>query len=207
MSSSPLDQLLASNPHLWRGGRYQKTEQATISSGFSELDRRLPGKGWPTTGLIEIITPCWGIGELHLLMSLMRQLQTQAKQIAWLNPPYQPYAPALQQAGLMLDHHWQIDTGKLDADLFWSLEQCLCSGLFGLVMAWPVSAKFAHLRRLQLAAEENHSLALLFYPKPLGNTPATLRLQLFSKNGQRGFRLLKARGQTRQDDCGYQLFR
>ncbi len=75
------------------------------STGYPELDAILPGCGWPRNALVEIISPHWGMGELQLLIPLMRSVIAQNKWILWISPPYLLYAPALIQAG--------IDTGKV----------------------------------------------------------------------------------------------
>jgi len=41
---------------------------AGLPTGHAELDRCLPGGGWPRQGLIEILTDRNGIGELSLLL-------------------------------------------------------------------------------------------------------------------------------------------
>ena len=64
----PLEQLLG-HPAIWRGRSTAPTD--TLSTGFSTLDAGLPGGGWPCTGLIEILTPRTGLGELRLLVPLL----------------------------------------------------------------------------------------------------------------------------------------
>ena len=50
---------------------------------------------------MELLLPCAGIGELRLLMPALRALSnTQNRWLAWINPPFIPYAPALQAAGI-----------------------------------------------------------------------------------------------------------
>jgi len=48
------------------------SSEAAQSTGFAGLDQLLPGGGWPTKGLIEIIGRHKAIGELQLLMPLLR---------------------------------------------------------------------------------------------------------------------------------------
>ena len=70
--SASLDKLLA-NPRVWRG-RDQAGCRAGLSSGYPELDRHLPGGGWPPDSLTEILTAHYGIGELRLLMPALARL-------------------------------------------------------------------------------------------------------------------------------------
>ncbi len=64
--ASTLDALL-DNPRVWRG-RQQPQATPGLPSGYPELDRHLPGGGWPPDALTEILTAHYGIGELRLLM-------------------------------------------------------------------------------------------------------------------------------------------
>ena len=100
---------LLENPKVWRGSS-QAGIRTGLASGYPKLDRYLPGGGWPLEALTEILTGQYGIGELRLLMPALAQLsrdETQAQYsgsseyaepgwIAWVAPPFQPYAPALQ---------------------------------------------------------------------------------------------------------------
>jgi cell division inhibitor SulA/protein ImuA len=56
-------------------------------------------------GLVEILIPHLGIGELYLLLPALAQLtrQPSARWCAWIAPPYQPFAPALTAHGLRLE--------------------------------------------------------------------------------------------------------
>jgi hypothetical protein len=72
--SSSLEKLLE-NPRVWRG-RDQAGQQAGIASGYPELDRHLPGGGWPTDSLTEILTAHYGIGEVRLMMPALASLNS-----------------------------------------------------------------------------------------------------------------------------------
>jgi hypothetical protein len=78
----------------------------------------------------------------------------------------------------------------------WAIEQTLRSRTCGAVLAWPDKTTYPELRRLQLAAEGNPGLAVLFRaPRNASSTtPATLRLGLQSCAGELAVRLLKRRG-------------
>ena len=97
--NSPLETLLAGNPVLWRGCDMAGRGDHGLSTGYPTLDAILPGRGWPRNALLEIISPQWGMGELQLLLPLMRAVVAQGQWILWVSPPYLPYAPALVQAG------------------------------------------------------------------------------------------------------------
>ena len=101
-----LDALLA-DPRVWRG-RQAPQGMRTLSSGYRALDAILPGGGWPRAGLTEIVVERWGTGELQMIVPLLRQLSDDGHDeaaarhgwIAWIAPPYVPYAPALATAGI-----------------------------------------------------------------------------------------------------------
>ncbi len=158
-----LNKLLSGNPQLWRGCDMAGQGDYGQSTGYPELDAILPGCGWPRNALVEIISPHWGMGELQLLIPLMRSVIAQNKWILWISPPYLLYAPALIQAG--------IDTGKvlvvqLDTsckDALWSMEKALQTESCGLVLAWQNWLPGKVVRRLQLAAETGKTIGVLFH--------------------------------------------
>jgi len=205
--SSSLDKIL-SNPRVWRG-RDQAGQQAGLASGYPELDRHLPGGGWPRESLTEILTEHYGIGELRLLMPALARLSTETSPqdfsepgwIAWIAPPFQPYPPALQQYGIDLSR-MLIVRPREASEVLWSAEQALSSGTCAAVLLWPSILDDQSSRRLQLAAEKGRSWAIAFRPLAARRQPsaAALRLELHPEgtqhSGERGVRvhILKSRG-------------
>jgi cell division inhibitor SulA/protein ImuA len=199
--SASLDKLLA-NPRVWRG-RDQAGCRAGLASGYPELDRHLPGGGWPPDALTEILTGHYGIGELRLLMPALARLSTTAPEhdfaepgwIAWIAPPFQPYPPALRQCGLDLSRMLIVrprDTGEV----LWSAEQALSSGTCAAVLLWPESLDDQAGRRLQLAAEKGRSWAIAFRPPSARRQPSAAALRLELQTNAEGTRvhILKSRG-------------
>ena len=76
---------LLEHPAIWRGTSVARAE--VLSSGFDALDERLPGGGWPRSGLVEILTPRLGVGELTLFLPLLRALTSAltARSTVWVN--------------------------------------------------------------------------------------------------------------------------
>lgn len=199
---------LLENPKVWRGSS-QVGIRTGLASGYPKLDRYLPGGGWPLEALTEILTGQYGIGELRLLMPALAQLsrdETQAQYsdsaeyaepgwIAWVAPPFQPYAPALQQCGIDLSR-LLIVRPKDDSELLWSAEQALSSGTCAAVLVWPTSLDDQASRRLQLAAEKGHSWAIAFRPLSARQQPSAAALRLELQSTQQGTRvhILKSRG-------------
>ncbi|HLF12736.1 MAG TPA: hypothetical protein VJA26_16150, partial [Gammaproteobacteria bacterium] len=52
---------------VWRG-KVAAIARAVIPTGFDELNRYLPGGGWPIGAVIEIFIDDYGVGEIALLM-------------------------------------------------------------------------------------------------------------------------------------------
>lgn len=143
-----------------------------LASGFVELDAVLPGGGWPTQVLTELLLPHPGIGELRLLAPVLAALQRQARCVMWFDPPAAPCAWALAALGidtrqLVLVHSRVLLKGRARerlpaADILWSLEHALKSGHVGAVLAWlPARLPADALRRLQLAAQAHEGPAFL----------------------------------------------
>ena len=186
---------LAQYPGIWRGSELARTGCPGIATGFAALDAELPGGGWPCGALTEILPQHEGIGELRVLGPALAQLASRGKFIAWIAPPYLPYAPALAAAGIDLAHVVIVKTAK-DGDSLWAAEQALGSAACGGVLAWPREPRFAQLRRLQLAAESGRCLALLFRPDEAAreHSPAALRIALATHAGGLALSILKRRG-------------
>jgi hypothetical protein len=189
-----LAELLA-HPSIWRGGELGRVASPSVASGYPQLDAELPGGGWPTAALTEILAQHEGIGELGILGHALAALSAKGRWLAWIAPPYLPYAPALQAAGIDLSHLIVIRT-RSPRETLWAYEQALRSQTCGAVLAWPDRIAYAELRRLQLAAEGSTTLAMLFRPARCITeaTPAALRLRLDTRPGGLAVRVLKRRG-------------
>lgn len=186
---------LDQHPGIWRGSELARTACPGLATGFAPLNAELPGGGWPRGALTEILPQHEGIGELRMLGPALAQLAAQGKFIAWITPPYLPYAPALAAAGIDPARVVIVKTAK-DSDSLWAAEQALASAACGGVLAWPRDIRYTQLRRLQLAAEGGRCLAVLFRPTQaaLEPTPAALRVALATSAGGLALSILKRRG-------------
>jgi len=191
--ASRLKTLLDSSTSLWRGDSLQSKAPA-CSSGYPELDAILPTRGWPTKSIVEVLTPAWGIGELKLLLPRMRELTQQKQWVIWISPPYQPYAPALLQAGVDINYVIIIDPKTSCKDAIWSMEKALQTSACAMVLAWTNWLPNGVVRRLQLAAEKGGGMAFLFREREIKNSPVALRLQLHPHQQGIAVQVLKARG-------------
>lgn len=166
-----------------------------LGSGHAALDALLPDGGWPLGALTELLSDQRGIGELELLLPALRSLARRGRCLAWIAPPYVPYAPALVQRGLPLERLLWIRTEGLQAAL-WAAEQALRCPAVGAVLAWSEHIDNLRLRRLQLAAESGDTFGILHRPAAAAGepSPAALRLQLQPLAGDLGVAIRKARG-------------
>lgn len=186
---------LLSHPAIWRGGEISRVTTPSVPSGYAALDAELPGGGWPTAALTEILPQHEGIGELGVLGHALAALAGQGRWLIWVAPPYLPYAPALAAAGIDLSRLLIVRT-RSPREMLWAFEQALRSQSCGAVLAWPERIAYTELRRLQLAAEGSCTLAVLFRPPRCITeaTPAALRLRLDTQAGGLAVRILKRRG-------------
>lgn len=174
-ASDRLDHLLESRSDLWRGrGRVASD---VLGTGNPQLDRLLPGGGWPCGQLIELVPELPGVGELGLLLPLMADRTRRKHPVVLAAPPMVPCPQALASGGVQLEHLVVI---RSPGQALWAAEQCLKSGLCGAVVVWPGAGRVqAHaIRRLKLAA--GHGSAPVFICYRPGQQPpsslATLRL-------------------------------
>jgi len=149
-------------------------------TGFRALDELLPAQGWPERGLIEMVCAHTGIGELQILLPLLRARSQQSGSILWIAPPYPLNTPALQQAGVNTRNSFVIPSQTSCNQALWSIEKALQSAECGLVLAWQNWLSARVIRRLQLAASEGSTLGVLFHRRPTTNSPASLQLHLRS---------------------------
>jgi cell division inhibitor SulA len=176
--TTSLDELLSRNPALWRGCEMAGQGDYGQSTGYPQLDGILPGRGWPRNAMIEIISSHWGMGELQLLIPLMRKVVAEGKWILWISPPYLLYAPALVQAGINTQHVLVIKLETSCKDALWSMEKALQTESCGLVLAWQNWLSSRVMRRLQLAAENGKTLGVLFHHNVSKRSQSSLALKI-----------------------------
>jgi hypothetical protein len=197
MDGDPKLARLLEHPAIWRGRSAARL--AVLPSGFASLDEQLPGKGWPRTGLIEILTARFGSGELYLLLPVLAALTraATARWCVWVEPPLLPFAPALAAAGIALDRIAVVGGARP----LWAFEQLLGSGACDAALAWVREPKPREIRRLQLAAEKGRTLGVLFRPRSAAReaSPAVLRLGLLPLAAGVRVTLLKGRGVYRRE--------
>ncbi|NMG66880.1 translesion DNA synthesis-associated protein ImuA [Azoarcus indigens] len=179
---------------VWQASRMARGSGPVRPTGFAALDAELPGGGWPASALIELLVAQPGCGELGLLLPLLRQTPDD-RWLAWIAPPFIPYAPALAAAGVPLSRLLLI-TPSSAGEILWATRQAVASAACAAVLCWPQRADTAALRRLQLAAEESATPLFLFRPENAArqSSPASLRLALSPAGKHLRVDILKRRG-------------
>ncbi len=194
---------LLAHPAIWRAGRAARTQ--AWPTGFPALDEGLPGGGWPRSGLIEILSSRFGMGELALLMPALAAVTCRAgaRWCAWIAPPLQPFAPALEACGIALERMLIVrgapHARRSNRKESWTFEQALGSGACDIAFAWARQPPPRQLRRLHLAAQRGGTLGVLFRPSRAAReaSPAVLRVGVEPLPGGARVRLLKSQGGAR----------
>ena len=171
----PLESLLSART-VWRAGRHAASVPLGESTGFAALDALLPHGGWPHGALSEVLIPADGVGELALLLPTLSRLTQAGRLVALIAPPFCPYAPAWQRAGVDLRHLEIIEAPSRGA--LWAFEQCLRSAAFSAVLGWPSNADGPSLRRLQVAADSGECLGFAVRDSRHANNPSPAALRI-----------------------------
>lgn len=196
---------------LWRANEVAAGELCgpALPSGHADLDRELPGGGWPQGQLTELLADDSGIGELSLLAPALAQLALARRSTVWVLPPdgapgleaqALPFAPALAAAGIDLARTIFVKPATPREGL-WAIEQALRAQHLGAVLGWlPAGAStggdFKALRRLHLLAQRHRTLAFVLRATQCAQSPspAALRLQLAAHHTTLEVKILKRRG-------------
>jgi hypothetical protein len=187
---------LLRHPAIWRAREQGEVAgRPGLPTGYAALDRVLPGSGWPSQGLVEILADRTGIGELSLLLPALARLcgdEREGGWLAWISPPHPPYAPALAARGVDVSRILVVRAPPAE----WAMEQALRSGACSAVLGWAACRERQSLRRLQLAAEQSRCLAVLFRGLCAAREPSPAVLRIALEGGRNGLevRILKSRG-------------
>ena len=184
------------HPALWRASQLAHSAVRCVDTGHPVLSAQLPGGGWPSGTLIDLMLQQPGIGELRLLRPAL--LQAARRRIVLLQPPHPPQALALAALGLAPSQLIWIRAGR-GSDALWAAEQVLRSGSCGAVLFWQNHARGETLRRLHLAAQAGETLFFMLRPLAAAqdSSPAPLRLALRPAAGGVSIEFVKRRGPLR----------
>lgn len=187
-------------PGVWRGGELERVAHRVAATGHARLDAELPGGGWPIGTLTEVLHDGAGLGEVTFLAGALARASEGERLVAWIAPPYLPYAPAVAQSGIRLDRCMVVRPATRE-DALWAAEQALKSGACGAVLLWNEAQRgqaqeYAWMRRLQLAAQAGDAMAVIYrsLASERQSSPAHLRVALAREEGVLTVRIPKRRG-------------
>ena len=170
--------------------------EQVVPSGFPELDRALPGGGWPQGALTELLSDEEGIGELRLLLPALAAPGAGGE-------GDRPGGPSLSspRARLCCGGHrpgagdrrrrprrTSIAGGRPSRPCAPTARERFCSG--------RARSSEQRLRRLQLAAQEGEALAFVFATtaRAAQPSPSPLRMRLSPAGARLRVDVFKRRG-------------
>jgi protein ImuA len=188
----------AIHPSIWRASQLAGRAGNVLPCGDAALARELPGGGWPTGALSEILLPQDGCAELRLLRAPLAALAS--RHVLLLRPPHRLQPAALAWWGLSTGNVTVVNA-KRPADVLWATERALRSGTCGALLVWPGAVRIEALRRLQVAAQATDTLLVAFRPLDAARntSPAPLRVALAPAKGGVDVTFVKRRGPQRDE--------
>ena len=218
--SSSLEDLHAQRPledlhaQVWRASSLGASASPCVASGFAMLDAELPGGGWPTRGLSEILLARQAVLEWRLLAPALRSLLagpllpnapakrsraaapvSAGKPLLLINPPLTPHLAGLQACGLPPQHLVWISAATPQQQL-WAAEQAIKSNAAAAILAWLPQARPEQIRRLQSHALATEAPIFIFRPLQVQgqSSAAPLRLAVSAIGWNLQVQILKRRG-------------
>lgn len=181
---------------IWRGDSMVRTQLACTPTGWDALDCELPGNGWPSQCLTEILQPQAGQLEWRLTAAALQQHTLQRKAVVAIGPPLPPHASGLAQSGLAPGQLVWIH-GSRPQDQLWALEQLLKANAAAALLAWLPQVQPEQIRRLQISAQQFEGLVFVFRPESSRHQASAAPLRLLVRSSQPWslqLELLKRRG-------------
>ncbi len=183
-------------PGVWRASDLGRTSAPVQPTGWEQLDRALPGGGWPSQALTEVLAPQPALLEWRLLAPALARVCAHGRQIVVIAPPRQPYLPGLRQAGLD-ERCFVWIQAEQPAERLWAAEQILRANACGALIVWLVEVRAEQLRRLQLSAQACDALAFLCRPQAARHACSAAPLRVLARLGlhwELRLEILKRRG-------------
>ena len=175
---------LLRHSRLRRGSELSSPTDGCRTTGFEQLDKLLPGGGWPKVGLTEILSTVPGASALRLLFPCLAYMSQQGGKLVWVAPPHVPNAPVLEAAGINLEQILILSAPEGEAltvkDKIWLCEQALRVQESAAVLLWNEKFPSFSLRKLHLAAESGQTWGVLLRSRDAGELfpSSMLRLSL-----------------------------
>lgn len=167
---------------VWRGDQLAPPLGLVVTTGYPELDAELPGGGWPSRAVTEILLDQAAVLEWRLLAPALARIANRGDQVAVVGPPRVPHLPGLEQAGLDGSRLLWVDAQSPEERL-WCTEQLLQADDGTAVVAWLPQASPEQLRRLQAYAQDHEGLVFAVRPAAARHEPSAAPLRLRASPG------------------------
>ncbi|AKJ27837.1 RecA/RadA recombinase [Caldimonas brevitalea] len=193
-------------PAMWRGDHLAGSGEPTLPTGHAALDRELPGGGWPSRSLTEVLITPGAACEWRLLGPGLPAWLHPGRVLVLVGAPavprLQPFAAGLQATGLdSRQLLWLRELAPTEA--LWAAEQALHCRDSAAVLAWLPVARPEALRRLHAHAQLAQVPLFVFRParaqQQASAAPLRLRVEPATSPCTLSVRLLKRRGPSRPD--------
>lgn len=164
-------------PAVWRGSDLGAVTVRACGTGWPELDRELPGGGFPARSVTEILSPQPSVLEWRLLGAALASITASGKQVAVIGTPKPPHLPGLLRAGLRENALVWIKADA-PAQRLWATEQLVKGNSAGAIVAWLPQARAEQIRRLQVCALSCEAPVFLFRPETARHDSSAAPLRL-----------------------------
>jgi protein ImuA len=167
---------------VWRGTELGRQLEGVLTSGWPNLDKELPGGGWPTRSVTEVLTAQPAVLEWRLLGPALRRTTEAGGQVVVIAPPRIPHLPGLVLEGLR-EKQFVLIQAEAPAERLWVTEQVIKSSAAGAVVAWLPQARQEQIRRLQVCAQGCEGPVFLFRPQSARHEASAAPLRLLASVG------------------------
>ena len=139
-----------------------RSDAASLSFGIAAVDEKLAAGGLLSAALHEIAGETAAFGDDAAATLFAAGIAARASQgdVLWIMSRPDLFAPGLACAGIPADRLIQVEAGR-DADALAVMEEALRHGGLAAVVCETARIGITATRRLQLAAEEGGTMALL----------------------------------------------
>lgn len=181
---------------VWRGDEIGSPVVSTLCSGWSELDKELPGGGWPRHAVTEVLTAQSSVLEWRMLSPALRTVVEAGSQMVVIGPPREPHIPGLLHMGLREGQFVWIQA-QSPAERLWATEQVIKSNSAGAIVSWLPKVRPEQLRRLQVCAQACEAPVFLCRPEAAQHESSAAPLRVHSSvspDWELNVRILKRKG-------------
>lgn len=139
-----------------------RTDAPSLPFGIAEVDGKLASRGLASSALHEIAGETAALGDDAAATLFAAGIAARASQgdVLWIMERPDLFAPGLAGAGIPASRLIQVEAGR-DADALAVMEEALRHGGLAAVVCEAARIGMTATRRLQLAAEEGGTMALL----------------------------------------------